>query len=54
VVAPRRIDVPLLTQLLTATRAQRVFLAGTDAFCEAICDLLTSRLHVKRDDIFQF
>jgi nitrite reductase/ring-hydroxylating ferredoxin subunit len=54
VVTPRRIDVPLLTQLLTATRAQRIFLAGTDAFCETICDLLTTRLFVKRDEIFQF
>jgi nitrite reductase/ring-hydroxylating ferredoxin subunit len=54
VTAPQRIDAPLLTRLLTATRAQRVYLCGTDAFCEAMVELLTTRLHVKRDEIFQF
>jgi NAD(P)H-flavin reductase/nitrite reductase/ring-hydroxylating ferredoxin subunit len=48
----RQIDAPLVAQLIAAVEPQRAYVCGTDAFCDAVVELL--RTHHPQLTIFQF
>lgn len=49
----QRIDAALLGNVVAELRPDKVYLCGTDAFCETIVELLAA-IGVKREQVFQF
>jgi len=49
-----RLDAPLLAAVAAELRPQRVYLCGTDAFCDTVVDLLLTHVGIARECIFQF